>query len=57
VASIKATGAEIDKDKYTKVVDEVVSDFKTDLASTKTGAEKISMYLKKDWDKVKKALT
>ena len=50
VAALKATGEEINKDKYTKVVDEVVAEFKVDLTATKTGAEKISMYLKKDWD-------
>jgi len=56
VASLKTTGASIDKEKYIKVVDDVVSDFKSDLLATKTGTEKISEYLKKDWDKVKKAL-
>lgn len=56
VALLKTTGAAIDKEKYVKVVDDVVSDFKSDLLATKTGTEKISEYLKKDWDKVKKAL-
>lgn len=56
VASLKTTGKAIDKDKYIKVVDEVVADFKTDLVSTKDGAEKLANYLKKDWEKVKKAL-
>jgi hypothetical protein len=56
VATVKTAGKEIDKDKYVTLVDEVVTDFKTDLEATKDGATKISKYLKKDWEKVKKAL-
>ncbi|MCX6726651.1 MAG: YtxH domain-containing protein [Candidatus Shapirobacteria bacterium] len=56
VALLKTTGKEIDRDKYVKVVDDVVADFKTDMVSTKDGAEKLAKYLKKDWEKVKKAL-
>ena len=56
VASLKTAGEEIDKDKYAKVVDGVIEDFKSDFEGTKTGAEKIGTYLKKDWEKVKKAL-
>lgn len=56
VASIKTAGEEIDKEKYGKIVDNVITDFKSDLANTKSGAEKIATYLKKDWEKVKKAL-
>jgi gas vesicle protein len=56
VASLKTAGEEIDRDKYGKIVDTVISDFKDDFANTKSGAEKIAMYLKKDWEKVKKAL-
>lgn len=56
IAAVKNAGTEIDKDKYAKVVDEVVNDFKKDLDATKGGALKIATYLKKDWDKMKKAL-
>lgn len=56
VASIKTAGQEINKDKYGKVVDEVVADFKSDFESTKSGASKIASYLKKDWEKVKKVV-
>lgn len=56
VAAIKTAGEEINKEKYSKIVDGVVEDFKTDLSSTKTGAEKISNYMKKDWEKIKKAI-
>lgn len=56
VAALKTAGTSIDKDKYTKVVEEVVTDFKSDLKETKSGASKISAYLIKDWNKVKKAL-
>lgn len=56
VATLKTAGKEIDKEKYAVLVDEVVADFKSDLTSTKDGAMKITKYLKKDWEKVKKAL-
>ncbi len=54
--ALKKTGATIDSEKYMLVVDEVVTDFKSDVNTTKEGFEKLSKYLKKDWDKVKKAL-
>lgn len=56
VAAVKTAGVAIDKDKYAKVVDDVVTEFKSDFEDTKSGATKIAGYLKKDWDKVKKAL-
>ncbi len=56
VAALKTAGEEIDSVKYGRVVDDVVEEFKSDLKATKTGASKIAEYLKKDWDKVKKAL-
>ena len=57
VASLRTAGEELDKDKYGKVVEGVVSDFKDDFKNTKTGAEKIVGYLKKDWERMKKALS
>lgn len=54
--ALKKTGAQIDGDKYMEVVDEVIIDFKSDINTTKDGFEKLSKYLKKDWDKVKKAI-
>ena len=56
VAAVKTAGEEINKEKYAKIVDDVVAEFKGDLDATKTGAAKIATYLKKDWDKMKKAL-
>jgi gas vesicle protein len=56
VASVKSAGEKIDKEKYGKVVEEVVDDFKDDLVATKDGSTKIVNYLKKDWEKIKKAL-
>lgn len=50
VASLKTAGTSIDKDKYEKVVDEVVASFKG------VGV-KMGIYLKKDWNKIKKALS
>jgi gas vesicle protein len=56
VATIKTAGEEINKEKYGKLVEDVVAEFKEDLSSTKSAAEKIVVYLKKDWEKVKKAI-
>lgn len=56
VALLKTTGKEIDRDKYVKVVDEVVVEFKSDVATSKDSAAKLAKYLKNDWEKVKKAL-
>jgi gas vesicle protein len=56
LAALKTAGTAIDKDKYAKVVDDVVAEFKSDFEDSKSGATKIASYLKKDWDKVKKAL-
>jgi len=56
IAALKTAGTAIDKEKYTRVVDEVISEFKSDFSDTKNGALKIAGFLKKDWDKVKKAL-
>lgn len=56
VAAVKTAGVAIDKEKYGKVVEDVVADFKQDLVATKSGSTKIITYLKKDWEKIKKAL-
>lgn len=56
VATVKTAGEEIDKEKYEKVVENVVADFKEDLEATKNGSTKIINYLKKDWEKIKKAI-
>lgn len=56
VATIKTAGEEIDREKYGKVVEDVVADFKEDLEATKSGSTKIINYLKKDWEKIKKAI-
>jgi len=56
VAEVKATGKEIDKTKYAMLVEDIVGDFKSDFKETKNGATKMVSYLKKDWEKVKKAL-
>ena len=54
--ALKKTGANIDSEKYMLVVDEVVTDFKSDLNTTRDGFEKLGKYLKKDWEKIKKTL-
>ncbi len=56
VAEVKTVTGEINKEKYGKVVEEVVADFKDDFENTKNGATKMIGYLKKDWEKIKKAI-
>ncbi len=56
VAEVKTAGKEIDKEKYSMIVEDVVVDFKEDLKATKDGAVKLVAQLKKDWEKIKKAL-
>lgn len=56
VAAAKKAGNEIDKDKYSMIVDDIVAEFKDDLSTTKNGALKIASMMKKDWNKVKKAI-
>ena len=54
--ALKKAGSQIDNEKYMEVVDEVITDFKSDINTTKDGFEKLGKYLKKDWEKVKKSL-
>ena len=56
VAEVKTAGKEIDKSKYAMIVEDVVEEYKSDLKSTKDGAKKLIVQLKKDWEKIKKAL-
>lgn len=56
IANLKKTGQEIDKEKYSKIVDDVVTEFKSDFDATKDGAKKMASLLKKDWLKIKKAI-
>lgn len=56
VAEVKTVSGEINKEKYGKVVEEVVAEFKNDFEATKDGAVKMVNYLKKDWEKIKKAI-
>jgi len=56
VAEVKTAGKEIDKEKYVAIVEKVVDEYKSDLNTTKNGAIKLISQLKKDWEKIKKAL-
>jgi gas vesicle protein len=56
VAEVKTAGKEIDKEKYAVIVEDVVDEFKSDLKATKSGTTKLIAQLKKDWEKVRKAL-
>ena len=53
---MKTAGNKIDKEKYTKIVAEVVGSFKTDLTAAKGSVAKMTHYLEKDWIKVKKVV-
>ena len=56
VAEVKTAGKEIDKEKYAAIVEDVVDEFKSDLVATKNGTVKLMAQLKKDWEKVRRAL-
>ena len=56
VAAVKTAGMSIDKEKYSMIVDDVVAEFKEDFTTTKNGAIRIASMMKKDWEKVKKAI-
>lgn len=57
VAAVKTAGEKIDKDKYAQIVENVVEEYKDDLTKTKNGATKLISLFKKDWEKIKSALT
>jgi gas vesicle protein len=57
IASAKTAGKEIDKESYSMIVEDVISEFKDDFAQTKDGVKKMAKMLKKDWEKIKKSLT
>jgi len=56
VAALKTTGEQIDKNKYSKIVTDVVAGFKSDLTAVKGSVAKLTYYLEKDWVKIKKAI-
>lgn len=56
VAEVKTAGKEIDREKYAKIVEDVVEEFKADFTGTKSGAVKMITLMKKDWEKIRKAL-
>jgi gas vesicle protein len=56
VAKLKLAGEKIDKEKYGRAVDEVLTGFSKDIKSGRAGMVKMASYLKKDWVKIKKSL-
>jgi gas vesicle protein len=52
VKALKKAGESVDKDKYVKLVKEVVDEFKSDSTVTKKTAEKIGKLLHEDFDTV-----
>ena len=57
VAALKNAGQEIDKERYAEIVDEVLGNFKDDFRSAKANISRMANYMKKDWLRVKKAIT
>lgn len=55
LAKIKTAGEKIDKDKYVKLVEKTVGEFKGDLAVSKDSSAKIVEYLKSDWERVSRS--
>lgn len=56
LVALKSAGNAIDKEKYEKIVEDVVAEFKNDAKVGRNGALRLKSQLKKDWEKVKKAL-
>lgn len=56
VAAVKTVGNEINKEKYSEIVEDIIGEFKSDFSATKNGAMKMANQMKRDWEKVKKAL-
>lgn len=56
LAEVRAAGKDIDREKYAEIIEDVVDEFKTDFSGTKNGAVRMVALMKKDWEKIKKAL-
>lgn len=56
VVAVKGAGSQVDKVKYEKIVDEVVAEFKSTVKLGRSSISRLKSQLKKDWEKVKKAL-
>lgn len=57
LAKIKAAGEKIDKDKYVKLVEKIVDEFRTNLSISKESSSKMAGYLKTDWEKVSRSFS
>lgn len=55
LTSFKGSVGEIDKSKYTAIVDEVVSDMKTASTMTATQLKKLKSFMLQDFEKLKKS--
>jgi len=53
LAKLKAVGAKIDKEKYVKLIEEVINEIKSDATVTSDVASKIKTQLNKDWETAK----
>jgi gas vesicle protein len=54
LAKIKAAGEKVDKEKYVKLVENIVAEFKSELTVSKANTTKLMDYLKLDWEKLSK---
>ncbi len=56
VASVKDAGGEIDKEKYSSIVDEVIATFRDDIDDLKGNVGRLAGQIKKDWNRIKQAM-
>ncbi len=57
IDDLKKAGEEIDREKYSKIVDEVLGEFRNDLRKAKASSGKLGEMLKSDFAKIKGSLT
>jgi gas vesicle protein len=56
IEALQRAGKRIDKDKYGSLVQEVISELKNDREVTADAAKRVGAQLRKDWDRISKAL-
>jgi gas vesicle protein len=57
VEALRNAGKRIDKDKYVSLIQEVLAELKNDREVTADAAKRVGVQLRKDWDRISKALT
>lgn len=56
VDALRSAGKRIDKNKYVSLVQEVIDELSNDREVTADAAKKVGTQLRKDWEKISKAL-